>query len=430
MRRVGLLALLLAFHASADVLSPGGADDEDSGSGTVSRPQILLSTDFRTWGATAPTPFTYTRTGNQTIVLSGVMSTVAANVPAIDTTNGILLETASTNLALRSEALDNAAWGVVAGMTVTANQGVFIDGATTMEKLDNTGTVGATVYQGITASSSAGPWVFSVWVRPVNASDVATVGFQCGAGGPTVSTCTCRREDGGTCTTENVFSTTACQAYGTYTAITRAWVQVTCSGAITDPIPYVNGGRRITSAGTIYAGGAQLERRSDSAKYATGYIATAGTTAARGGTLLSAPSPLSATDPFCVDETLTPTNLHPYSVEGASLTILQGGTPFGANSFDAYLGSSGNLFWRVYDATATDKQTNSSSLVADYTLRKVTLCYPGDGTLPLYKDGTAATPSYSGAGTGVLGAIGSTIYLGGNGISLGVDGYRGRPAAG
>lgn len=107
-------------------------------------------------GGTKYTPITtlpgysYTRSGIQGAVTStGTVAFFAANTPAIND-RGFHNYPALTNLALQSQAFDDAAWtkggGVAAAPTVTANQIAAPDGTTTADKIDLPAVSGASAY--------------------------------------------------------------------------------------------------------------------------------------------------------------------------------------------------------------------------------------------------------------------------------------------
>jgi hypothetical protein len=92
---------------------------------------------------TLPSGMTLTRasTGTYTDV-AGVMQSAAINAARFDyspssvgTLLGLLLEPARTNIALRSDALDNAYWDSKTSLSVTANAIASPDGTTNAEKL-------------------------------------------------------------------------------------------------------------------------------------------------------------------------------------------------------------------------------------------------------------------------------------------------------
>lgn len=85
---------------------------------------------------------------------------------------GLLCEGSRTNIALRSEELDNAAW-VKTRVNVTAGAGVAPDGATTADKLyaDNTAGADHFTHQNITLTSAT-QYTYSVFVKAVEFSAV------------------------------------------------------------------------------------------------------------------------------------------------------------------------------------------------------------------------------------------------------------------
>ena len=91
-------------------------------------------------GGALPSGVTLTRASTGTrFNISGVLVTAAINAARFDynpvslASRGILIEPAGTNLALRSEELDNVVW-VNAGTTITANNIAAPDGTTTAER--------------------------------------------------------------------------------------------------------------------------------------------------------------------------------------------------------------------------------------------------------------------------------------------------------
>lgn len=92
----------------------------------------------------------------------GAMILMAVDAPRLQA-NGVLREGARTNIALRSQALDNASWQTVgfnvASPTVTPNAAVAPDGTTTAEQIEFPAVSGATkasaVYQDVTLTAAA-----------------------------------------------------------------------------------------------------------------------------------------------------------------------------------------------------------------------------------------------------------------------------------
>ena len=79
---------------------------------------------------------------------------------------GALIEGPSTNLALYSEQLDNAAWTAQDGATVTANVIVSPDLTITADKIDFSTNIDGIVAQSVAATASpTGTFTFSVWLK-------------------------------------------------------------------------------------------------------------------------------------------------------------------------------------------------------------------------------------------------------------------------
>ena len=108
------------------------------------------------------TTFTRASTGYGATA-AGALTSFASGVPRI-TDAGLTVEAAATNLLLRSQEFDNAAW-TKAGGTIAANAAVAPDGSTTADALiEGTGTVGPTVYQAVTVANAT-PYTGSCFVK-------------------------------------------------------------------------------------------------------------------------------------------------------------------------------------------------------------------------------------------------------------------------
>ena len=104
--------------------------------------------------------FTFARTGEATRVRKdGLIETVATNVPRLDWLNSdcpnLLLEPQRTNIQIRSEEFDNAAWNKQADITVTANQVTAPTGELTADKIQRGSTINTNNYLGDAASKSS-----------------------------------------------------------------------------------------------------------------------------------------------------------------------------------------------------------------------------------------------------------------------------------
>jgi hypothetical protein len=119
-----------------------------------------------------PAGSTYTRTGTATgQTVAGLISLFAANAPQ-RTDRGLALEPARTNLAVRSEAFDNASWSK-SSVTATADQVVAPDGTTTADRVQiNAGARGNNTIQQLVdlgGATSANKVVsISVWLRSLS----------------------------------------------------------------------------------------------------------------------------------------------------------------------------------------------------------------------------------------------------------------------
>tara|TARA_R110002153_G_scaffold101527_7_gene237738 strand:- start:337 stop:1791 length:1455 start_codon:yes stop_codon:yes gene_type:complete len=79
---------------------------------------------------------------------------------------GALIEGPSTNLALYSEQLDNAAWTAQDGAAVTANAIVSPDLTTSADKIDFSTNIDGIVAQSVAATASpTGTFTFSIWLK-------------------------------------------------------------------------------------------------------------------------------------------------------------------------------------------------------------------------------------------------------------------------
>jgi len=106
--------------------------------------------------------FTFARTGDDATRqnVSGLIETKGANIPRLNHYNGgcpsLLIEGSATNIQVRSEEFDNAAWTASAlAVTVTANQIASPDGTINADKVLRTATSAAYVFDGATKSSAA-----------------------------------------------------------------------------------------------------------------------------------------------------------------------------------------------------------------------------------------------------------------------------------
>lgn len=197
---------------------------------------------------------TYTRTGSMFCSKAdNTGSILPANRPCISQ-NGILVEAAATNLVVRSQEFDNAAW-LKNGTPVTANYGLAPDGTKTAERF--TVTAGGNQFAYGNATGTAGANTFSVFVKSISGALTFPVCAYAGGASYTCNSC--------------AISTSA---------VTRCSVTVT---ATTD-WRYLIGDYYVDNlARDVIVWGAQSETGS----VATSYIPTTSAAATRGAALVS-----------------------------------------------------------------------------------------------------------------------------------------------
>ena len=121
--------------------------------------------------------FTFSRTGDGTRVKeNGLIETiVGSNNPRLNWSGecpSLLLEGTSTNLQIRSEEFDNAAW-TKTFITVTANDTISPDGTESADKLQRTNTAASYIYDAITIGFGAKTYTNSIFVKKGEGSFLA-----------------------------------------------------------------------------------------------------------------------------------------------------------------------------------------------------------------------------------------------------------------
>ncbi len=169
----GLFALLLVIgqvHAGsitllgagrAGVAAPTPDIDLNLAAGTVAGSWASFAACLTTTNAST----TYVKNSD------GSLSSISANTLRLGTNTGLLVESAATNLVLRSQEFDNASWNPVSGfaaVTITANNIAGPDGTTTAElivdnatSLSNYGRQSNATF----AISSSTTYTYSIFVK-------------------------------------------------------------------------------------------------------------------------------------------------------------------------------------------------------------------------------------------------------------------------
>ena len=214
------------------------------------------------FGPTAYIPTT--TSARSTFAGISVDGTSVPNVPRLDYSGGatcgkLLLESQRTNLALWSEAFDNAGW-VKDALTVTANATISPDGYQNADLL-TAGSGSQRAYQ--TYSTSSGiDYTISIYAKK-GTSDTIKLTMANVAGGPTFTFSTAS------------FDTVSGWTSG-YESLANGWYRIYATRQSTS----TNAGMQInlpTAGQSVYVWGAQFEAGS----YATSYIPTLGASVTR-----------------------------------------------------------------------------------------------------------------------------------------------------
>jgi hypothetical protein len=235
---------------------------------------------------------TLTRSGTATRVnAAGLIETVAANVPRFDydpisrALRGLLVEEERTNLALQSEAFDNAAW-TKTNITVPANQAVAPDGAGTADRpMVNNGVSlnAAGVSRDFTKAATATTYTWSVFAKAAQFNRIG-LGLQDSSNNANSANVVVSLVDG-SISSVAAASGTFTAASATVQAFPDGWyrVSLTCTSGTETSIRawlYVRDSVATTGTGTsgVTMWGAQLEV----GPMATSYVPTTTAAVARG----------------------------------------------------------------------------------------------------------------------------------------------------
>jgi hypothetical protein len=325
-------------------------------------------------------------------------TTVPSGRPC-DSGGGMEPEGGATNVLIRSDAFDHAAWTTdgagVAAPVVTANTTDVVapDGTYTAEKIvlpavsvvGNYSRIYSTIFTGTAAA-----WSGSIYLR--SASGSSTFYLLVRAGDSTA------------------YHSTACTVTTTWTRCLGENKTLTAASWLViigvDLTP--GSGQVAQAAQTVYAWGGQV----NVGGWSSSYIATAGTSVTRVADRATTPNLLATGTPnYTLAATVTASTSRAWS-DGSAKGVLHIGTgTFGdANGASVWVLSGGEVSFRVYDAAAGVKTVSTDAAITTGA-RRIRATNTG-GTLALTIDGVAVAQTVSGAGTGVITTMPGTMYLG------------------
>lgn len=336
---------------------------------------------------------TFTRASSATCTKSdGSISTLITDVPRVQST-GLLSERAATNLLLRSQEFDNAAWtaGNAAGgtaPTVTANSAtVAPDGTATADRVQ------------FSATPSAG-----------DASYVA----QAITAAAAVHSVSCYlRATTGTATTNLTFYRSGVSVFTATPSLTTAWTRVTLENKTATATAWTveigsdrraaNGNHSTTAAADVLIWGCQAE----AGQFVSSYIATVGSTVTRALDTASIANPIPSTaTQWCASVTINGATWP--SVAGSF--ILTAGSYAGNNTWSMRLeDGTGKPIFSTFDNAGGNRYVVALNPLA--TGRHRLRACDNAGVLSLTADG-AVVANPAGAGTGVMTTQAATIRLG------------------
>lgn len=348
-----------------------------------------------TLGGSFGQALTFARTSAATCIAdTGLeLSVMPAARPCV-TKQGLRMEPAATNLALRSEEMANAAWANVGTPVLLSDiaGATAPDGSKTVDSIqDDSGAAFEGRSQAITTSSQV-KYTFSCWVQ--------TEGLPRKARFTIVGT--------GNAAGDTTCDFTSILSFGRQTCTTTAAYGAGLSAVTVS----VLGGNAAGDTTTLDVWGCQLEAGSATESHATSYIRTAGGTVTRSAETNSFTNPLATADSsWCiaglVNNVLT-SNVNSRGIVGI-------GT-FAANNTALLRLEDTTKFPQaiVFDNAGAQKIiTHSTVLGAGLT--HLRFCN-ANGTLTMYRDG-ASVGSVTGAGTGVITTMPGTVTFGINGTS-------------
>lgn len=335
------------------------------------------------------------------MTLAGALTPFASGVARI-VDRGLLIESARTNLFLRSQELDNASW-VKTAMTISANVTAAPDGTTTADKMTpNAGTADHEVYQALSVTGDA-RYTFSRFFKEAGKRYVTVLGTGAHFGSQDYATYDLQT---GSVTQTGTNGTASIEAYGNgwFRVVRTLVAEDTGSGAwfITcgdSPTP----GRTTASTGNgsdgVYAWGAQMEVAAN----ASSYIPTTSASATRAADVVTTPFFAAVDGDFSVLATVEFTRLADGQSEQTlievdnSITddrVMIGRAETGAAYSSAVLGG-------VYASLGTVAKNGARVMKAAILRRGLTYEFYADGVL-IGSEALASAPALNALRIGAL----------------------------
>ncbi len=329
---------------------------------------------------------TTTRASARTCTKSdGTLVNLTSNQPCVaGSPIGLYSEVGVTNQCIRSEEFDNASW-TKTNVTVTANQAVAPDGATTMDSLQST--VAGGFVESTASTAPQNKAVASVYVKTAAGTQAGKLVLRDTTAGADICTVT--------------FTAT--------TTTTRYWCRTSGGATVTN-----NHTLRLypgsTGTGTMLMWGAQLWFSSTGVPLVR-YVPTAGTSVNSAQDVVTVANPLPA-DGWCYGMSVERPEVGWITTSDLAVGGGLGSPPSGANtsSMGAQNTAIGVFILAVNDAAAAAKSW-SSGVVLTAAEHRICGCV-SSGTGTIYLDGASTPTTPNGAGTGIMGAAPASIRLG------------------
>jgi hypothetical protein len=390
---------------ATDTVRVTDADGQTSDS-TVTVSATVFSAALTTAGCQATlTPtvggaITFARASNATLETATTFQTCTSDQARVDATAGTLVESASQNEILYSEAMDDASWTTSGTLTVTANDAVGPDGNTVADKLVST-TNGAYIQSSSFTSTGA----------ELSAS------FWC-------------KSSGSQTFDAKIWNVTGATSYQNLNgaSATTTWTRFTITRAANSTNTHSHALRiypgTTTGQGTLWCTAAQVE---NNRRWPSSYIKTTSAAVARPRDALTFASGVATGQNFCATFTATPYLGRNWNATNAQHDQYFGmGTLTASNSFNIYVEQGGGNLWvKTWDNAGNNRTYRKFDYFTgagwvDGSTHSISGCLIGATYPTLYADSVQLTGgNQAGTGLGTLGSISTAAIAN----TAGLDGW-------